>query len=165
MHIGALLAKVSLTGLLFSFPTSLENKLQNSQALKKFWACPLLMFAKYFWLSLVQGSINRSEASSKLASWTVSVNKRAQVAMQTVICFHKLHMNDSAWQNVVRILKLQEIAHFHPFKSFISDLDFICRGHKWKKCIGRCLFLVVWGLLFLHCNIHVRYSIPKQSYL
>lgn len=36
MHIGALLAKVSLTGLLFSFPTSLENKLQNSQALKKF---------------------------------------------------------------------------------------------------------------------------------
>lgn len=83
---------------LSTFLNSLEHKWHDYPSVRKLWTCPLLTFAKYLGLSLVQDSSTRTEAFSKLTSWTVSVNEQAQVAMQAVICFHKRCMNDSAWQ-------------------------------------------------------------------
>lgn len=68
-------------------------------------------------------------------------------------------------KHIVWILKFQEIVFFHLFKRFISNLNLILRGHEWKKCTGRCLFLVIWALLFLHCNIYIKFLLPHQNHL
>lgn len=67
-------------------------------------------------------------------------------------------------KHTVWFLKFQEIVFFHLFKRFMFNLNLILRGHEWKKCPGRCLFLVIWALLFLHCNIYINFLLSQWNH-